>query len=135
LAMITTLFFVTPVKAQCSDPLIGKWTDRGGPGREPASFDIYFTGCGDTPSESTSYGVRVWAWRSDGTWYGRPPVRGEYRQATDGQTWFRADVPTGGYLEQLFIRQVGPRLRVFIRWKSLDSKPDATEKRTFSKRV
>lgn len=54
LTMIVLTFSVTPVYAQCSVSIVGKWTDRGGEGREPASFDVYFSGCGDTTGESTS---------------------------------------------------------------------------------
>ena len=134
-AALLLLLSVSPVHAICSDPLTGKWTDRGGQGRDPASFDVVFTGCGDTNFETTSYGVTVWSW-SNNSWYARPRVRAEYKRDRSGKMWLRADVPTGGYLEQLYIPKMSTRpsqLRVFIRWKSLDSKPDASEWRTFNR--
>jgi hypothetical protein len=111
----------------------GRWRNLDHGVTDPAYVDIRMIGCGDQmlngrPTE-TSYVVRVWVRQWSGEFYGRPQVNAAYR-TWKGQRWLYARVPTGGYLDHLWLRtmdhQGQPHLRVLIEHESLDNKPDAS---------
>lgn len=76
-------------------------------------------------------------WRSDQSLFARPFVPAHYVRTTQGERWLFAKVPTGGYLDKIWVRAVttdGQRyLRVVIRHESLDSKPSSHSKFWFRK--
>ena len=89
-------------------------------------IDINFISCGDTNTQpNTSFGTRVWVQQSTGKWFGRPRVKAGFVNS-QGHQWLLAKVPVGGYLDQMFMRVENGDMVVFIRHKSLDSKPDAS---------
>ena len=115
-------------EALCSSQLAGRW----GPNTlavansDPGFIDINFISCGDTNTQpNTSFGTRVWVQQSTGKWFGRPRVKAGFVNS-QGHQWLLAKVPTGGYVDQMFMRVENGELVVFIRHKSLDSKPDAS---------
>jgi len=115
-----------PAWAVCSDPLARMWENVKGPmnsDAQPGRIDVRFTACGDTGGP-TALGVRQWVYSSSG-WYGRPTVEARTARDRRGRTWLRADVPTGGYVDQMWLRRNGNNMRVWIYHKSLDSKPSA----------
>lgn len=115
-----------PALAQCSHPLARMWDNVKGLTNtdQPQRIDVRFTACGDTGGPTT-LGVRAWVYGSNG-WYGRPTMPARTVRDSRGQTWLRADVSTGGYQDQMWLRRDGANMKVFIKHKSLDSKPDAS---------
>jgi hypothetical protein len=115
-----------PAWAQCSDPLARMWDNVKGPTNtndQPGRIEVKFTACGDTGGP-TSLGVRAWVYSSNG-WYGRPTAEARTARDRQGRTWLRADVWTGGYQDQMWLRRNGANRQVYIYHKSLDSKPSA----------
>ena len=120
--------------ALCSSPLTGRWANVE-QGKDPGIIDVNFTSCGDTNTQpNTAFGVKVWVKQSSGQWFGRPRVKGNFINS-QGKQWLLAKVPTGGYVDNMFMRIERGDLRVFVRHKSLDSKPDATSWFTYKKRA
>ncbi len=120
----------------------GRWHNLD-PTGEPTYIDVKTVGgCGDVsyngqPAASTlRHTLRAWVKQSSGNFYGRPPVNLAYR-TSKGQKWLRGDVPTGGYVDQMWLRveqhDGHPQLHVFIRHQSLDSKPSAESWYWYSK--
>jgi len=112
----------------------GRWRnlDKNG---DPAFIDVKMTGgCGDQvlngqeTGGTTRYTIRVWVRQSTGKFYGRPSVNAVYR-SWNGRRWLQGNVSTGGYQDQMWLtveqRNGQSQLHVFIKHKSLDSKPDA----------
>ena len=116
-----------PAWSQCSHPLARMWDNVKGPTNttdQPGRIDVRFTACGDTGGP-TRLGVRQWVYSSR-EWYGRPIVQARDARDKQGRTSLRADVPTGGYVDQMWLRRNGNNMQVFINHKSLDSKPSAS---------
>jgi hypothetical protein len=127
-AILIAVTFSRPVLAQCSSPETGRWinTAQGG---DPEQIEIYFAQCGDTAGSVTRMGVKVFVRQSSGGLYQRPPVH--LSTVTDKNIdWLFAKVPTGGYVDKMWMRRIRRNnqvfLKVFIRHESLDSKPSAT---------
>ena len=133
-SLLATAFLLsTPAQALCSSPLVGRWGNPQ-PTGDPGVIDVSFISCGDTNTQpNTSFGVKAWVKQSSGSWYGRPRVKAAFI-TSQGKRWLLAKVPTGGYVDQMYMRNENGSLRVFIRHKSLDSKPDATSWYTYSRR-
>jgi hypothetical protein len=122
-AVLVCATFSSAALAQCSSPIVGRWTNLKA-NADPGVIDIFFAECGDTSNTETRFGTRVWVKQSSGQWFGRPSVAGHF--VTDkGKRWLFARVPTGGYLDKMWMRNNGANLRVFIFHESLDSKPSA----------
>lgn len=120
----------------------GRWHNLDQKG-EPSFIDVKMLGgCGDQvlngeqTGSAPRYTMRVWVRQSTGKFYGRPTVKAAYR-AWKGQKWLRGDVPTGGYVDQMWLhveeRNGQSQLHVFIRHQSLDSKPSAQSEYWFVK--
>jgi len=112
----------------------GRWRNLASNG-DPLYIDVKMIGgCGDQvlngqqTGGDTRYTIRAWVKQSTGKFYGRPTVKAVYR-SWDGRRWLQGEVPTGGYVDQMWLRveqrNGQPQLHVFIKHKSLDSKPDA----------
>lgn len=120
----------------------GRWRNLD-PKGEPTYIDVKTDGdCGDVSYNGQPAGsamrhtLRVWVRQSSGKFYGRPSVNLAYR-VWKGQKWLRGDVPTGGYVDQMWLR-VEPhagsqQLHVLIRHQSLDSKPSANSEYWYRK--
>jgi hypothetical protein len=122
----------TSAHALCSSPLVGRWSNLE-PGKDPGVIDVSFISCGDTNTEPvTAFGIRPWIKQSGGQWFGRPRVKANFINSK-GKRWLLGKVPTGGYVDEMFMRIENGNLRVFIRHKSLDSKPDASSWHTYRK--
>ena len=101
---------------------------------EPSVIDVKMSGCGDEvlngqPSGGTTgFTLRVWVKQSNGSFFGRPTVKTHFR-TWNGKRWLLGDVPVGGYVDQMWLHQEDRngqhQLHVFIKHKSLDSKPDS----------
>ena len=124
--------------ALCAGPPEGgRWRNLD-PTGDPAFLDVRMTGCGDQvlngKQTSTNYNLKVWVRQSSGQFYGRPTVAADYR-TWKGQRWMVGRVPTGGYVDNVWMRQVqtdGKRqLHVLIKHESLDSKPSSTTEHWF----
>jgi hypothetical protein len=120
----------------------GRWRnlDKNG---DPSYIDVKMIGgCGDQAlngqqtGTEVRYTIRVWVTQSTGKFYGRPPVKAVYR-SWNGRRWLQGNVSTGGYQDQMWLdveqRNGQPQLHVFIKHKSLDSKPDAQSEYWFVK--
>lgn len=98
------------------------------------------TDCGDQVlngvQTKTRYAVKVSVKQSSGALYQRPQVEGQYR-TSKGKGWIFVKVPTGGYVDNMWMRAETvsgkTQLYVYILHKSLDRKPDATSQLWFSK--
>ncbi|MEP6918533.1 MAG: hypothetical protein ABJC89_23025 [Acidobacteriota bacterium] len=127
-ALFAVLALSGPALAQCSSPDAGRWVKAGG---DPEQIEVYFASCGDTAGAETHMGVKVFVRQSSGGLYQRTPVKAVY--VVDKNTrWLLAKVPTGGYVDKMWMRVVSGRdhqnvLKVFIKHESLDSKPSASE--------
>lgn len=134
LASLAFFSFAGPAQAVCSSPLVGGWrnaTMETGPG----FMRIRFSSCGDTAGEETRFAVQPYVLQSTGKWFQRPTVKGRMVRDQKGQSWLRADVPTGGYVDEIWIRNNGKdALRVFILHRSLDKKPDAKSWHDFARK-
>lgn len=122
-SLVAVLTFASAAHAVCSSPLARRW----GPNAQadPGVIDVKFISCGDTNTQpDTSFGVRAWVKQSSGQWFGRPTVKARFVNSA-GHQWLLAKVPTGGYVDEMFMRVENGQLVVFIKHKSLDSKPDA----------
>jgi hypothetical protein len=132
-ALVATFILSGSALAMCSLPDVGRWVNVK-PGGDPEQIEIYFTECGDTEGSETRLGAKVFVRQSSGGLYQRPPVSVAF--ITDkGTEWMLAKVPTGGYLDKIWMRRVrvGNQefLRVLIKHQSLDSKPSATSSYTY----
>lgn len=132
--------YALPASALCVSPKeSGRWRNRDN-AKNPAYIDVRMVDCGDQVlnghQTSTRYAMRVWVRQSNGQYYGRPTVKAEFRRSS-GQNWLYGRVPTGGYLDHVWIRATThegrPYLRVLIKHESLDSKPDASSAFWFTK--
>ena len=136
----TTLFTIVvasgPSLAQCSSPDVGRWVNVKA-GDDPDQIEIYFAECGDTQQTETRLGVKVFVKQSSGALYQRPPVTAR-RIVDNGTQWIFAKVPTGGYVDHIYMRRISRGneifLKVFIRSESLDSKPSATSWHEYRRR-
>jgi hypothetical protein len=112
----------------------GRWRnlDKNG---DPAFIDVKTPGgCGDQvlngepTGSSPRYTLRVWVRQSSGQFYGRPTVNAAYRLWRN-RRWLQGNVSTGGYQDQMWMlveqHNGQQQLHVFIKHKSLDSKPSA----------
>jgi hypothetical protein len=136
-AAFALLAFSGPAFAQCSSPDAGRWVSTK-PGGDPEQIEVYFASCGDTAGAETRMGVKVFVRQSSGGLYQRAPVRAGY-VVDKGTRWLLAKVPTGGYVDKMWMRVVNGRdnqsvLKVFIKHESLDSKPSASEWAEYRKR-
>ena len=127
--------------ALCAGPKEGgRWWNKNTSG-DPISVEVTLDDCGDQvlngEQTSTKYGVTVFVKRSDGSLYKRPKAKAAYRKS-NGTQWLYARVPTGGYVDNMWLRTYNvdgqTQLRVFIRHESLDSKPSSTSDYWFTKR-
>jgi hypothetical protein len=120
----------------------GRWRNLD-PKGDPSYIDVKTVGgCGDVsyngqPAGSAMhYTMRVWVKQSSGKFYGRPPVKAVFL-VSKGQKWLRGDVPTGGYVDQMWVRveqrDGRPQLHALIRHQSLDSKPSSNSEYWYSK--
>ena len=111
---------------------------------DPSYLEVKMTGgCGDQvlngqpTGGSARYTMWVWVKQPTGKFYGRPGVKTFFR-TSKGQRWLRGDVPTGGYVDQMWLRAEQrdgqSQLHVFIKHQSLDSKPSSQSEYWFSKR-
>ena len=134
LGTVAFLSFTQPAHAVCSSPLVGGWRNTTmvtGPG----FMRIRFSSCGDTSGAVTRFAVKPYVLQSSGNWFQRPTVQGRMVRDKNGQTWLRADVPTGGYVDEMWIRNNGnDALRVFIKHRSLDIKPHAQSWHDFTRK-
>jgi hypothetical protein len=129
-AVLALVAFSGHALAQCSSPDAGRWVSTK-PGGDPEQIEVYFASCGDTAGADTQMGVKVFVRQSSGGLYQRAPVRASY-VVDKGTRWLLAKIPTGGYVDKMWMRVVRGRdnqavLKVFIRHESLDSKPSASE--------
>jgi len=120
----------------------GRWRNLDNNG-EPSYIDIKMVGgCGDQvlngeqTGSSTHYTMRVWVKQSTGKFYGRPTVNAVYRP-WKRQQWLQGNVSTGGYQDQMWVhveeRDQRSQLHVFIKHKSLESKPSSQSEYWFAK--
>jgi hypothetical protein len=125
--------------ALCASPAeAGRWRNIEPKETDPAFLDVRMTSCGDQvlngQQTETAYKLRVWIRQSSGQFYGRPSVAASYK-TWKGQRWMMGRVPTGGYIDNVWMRSVqnnGQRqLHVLIRHESLDSKPSSTTEHWF----
>jgi hypothetical protein len=134
--IMIALAFSNDARAQCSSPVVGRWgpNTQAEAASDPGVIDISFTSCGDTNTQpNTSLGVKAWVLQSSGQWFGRPSVRGNFVNS-QGKQWLLAKVPVGGYVDNMFMRNVNGDLQVFILHKSLDVKPDASVWYTYKRK-
>ena len=133
---------LAPVHAMCvKAPEEGVWWNTDAHG-DLASLDIAMGSCGDQVlngvATKTTFKLTAAARQSNGDLHHRPPVEAVHKKAKDGKTWLYAEVPTGGYVDQISVRRRDgkgqERLYVYIRHKSLDSKPDAESRLWFTHR-
>src|SRR6266545_2353443 len=127
-AVVLTLAFAEYAHALCSSPLAGRWgpNAQAQANSDPGFIDISFISCGDTNTQpDTTFGVKVWIKQSSGQWFGRRRERANFVNSS-GHRWLLAKVATGGYQDHMFMRVESGELVVFIKHKSLDSKPDAS---------
>jgi hypothetical protein len=119
-------------KALCAGPEEGgRWWNKDASG-DPISIEVRLDDCGDQvlngQQTKTRYSLRVFVKQSSGQLYQRPKVDASYR-VSKGIRWLYARVPTGGYVDNMWLRtQVlngRKQLQVFILHESLDSKPNA----------
>lgn len=136
--------FVLPdsAAASCAGPKEGgRWWNKDQAG-DPISVEVTLDECGDQvlngQATETRYGLKVFVKRSDGTLYQRPKVTATYRTSDDGKRWLYAKVPTGGYVDHLWLRTYlvngHSQLYLYIYHESLDSKPSAKSKLWFSRK-
>ena len=112
----------------------GRWRNLTGDG-SPVLIDLRRVNCPDQGEEAEMhYKMRVWVRQSPGKLYGRPSVKAQYR-SSEGARWLFGRVPTGGYVDNIWVRarkkDGRDALYVFIKHESLDSKPSATSKHWF----
>ncbi|MEO8004710.1 MAG: hypothetical protein ABI771_07380 [Betaproteobacteria bacterium] len=118
-------------------PESGRWQNMDDAG-DPYRIVITLDDCGDQvlngQQTQSRLGLRAWVKQSSGQLYGRPKVQARY-VVDKGKRWLFAKVPTGGYVDNIWARRDdrggAKQLYVFIRHKSLDSKPDAESKLRF----
>jgi hypothetical protein len=116
----------------------GRWQNLNN-SADPAYIDVKMRGgCGDQGEDvRVYYTMRVWVRQSGGQYYGRPTVNAFFR-SWNGQKWVRADISTGGYVDQMWVRaetrNMRPQLHVFIKHKSLDLKPSSQSEYWFIKK-
>lgn len=131
LVMVVALVASKAAQASCVAPLeSGRWRnldEQSG----IAYIDVKMVRCdesGTDVSNRPSYSMRCWTRRSEGKFYGRAPVDADYK-VWQGKRWLVGKVYTGGYQDHVWVRYATrggqPHLRVLIKHKSLDSKPDA----------
>jgi hypothetical protein len=118
-----------PALAQCSSPDAGRWINTK-PGGDPEQLEVYFAQCGGDTDGPSQLGLKAFVRQSSGNLHQRRPVEAHY--VTDkGVRWLFAKVPTGGYVDNIWMRRVRVNgqvtLKVFIRHESLDSKPSAED--------
>lgn len=134
--------FASVANAQCAGPKEGgKWWNAS-PKGDPISLEVSLDSCSDQvlngqPSGGpVTYGVKAFVLQSSGNLYQRPKVKATY-QKLDGRTWLFASVPTGGYVDRIWMRRDDAggqeRLYVYIKHESLDSKPSAESRYTYTR--
>jgi hypothetical protein len=143
LALATVLTLPQAALTQCVGiKEEGRWRNLTNTG-DPSFIDVKMLGgCGDqvlngeSTGSSTRYTMRAWVKKSDGGFFGRPSVKAAYR-SWKGQRWLQGNVPTGGYVDQMWLhaeeRDGRPQLHVFIKHQSLDSKPSSQSEYWFVK--
>jgi hypothetical protein len=138
LAVAISVISPTITWALCASPAEdGRWRNLDGKG-DPFYIDVKMVDCGDqilngVPTTSR-YTMQVWVRQSTGNFYGRPTVNATY-QPWKGAQWLVGGVPTGGYLDHIWVHAVernGQRqMHVLIKHESLDSKPSASSEYWF----
>jgi hypothetical protein len=135
-ALTITAFADGHTVEQCSSADVGRWINLKA-GDDPEQIEIYFADCGDTEGSQTRLGTKVFVRQSSGGLYQRPAVSAQ-RVIDKGIHWIFANVPTGGYVDKMWMRRVRRDnqdfLKVFIRHESLDSKPSATSWHDYRRR-
>ena len=125
----------------CAGPAEGgRWWNKN-PAGDPISVEVTLDQCGDQvlngQQTSTTYGLKVFVKQSNGNLYQRPKVKATYR-TSDGKRWLYAKVPTGGYVDHVWLRTYPvngqTQLYVYVKHESLDSKPSAESKLWFARR-
>jgi hypothetical protein len=119
--------------ASCESPAQeGRWRNNNSDAN-PTFIDMY--GSGGYGSECPDLTMRVWVKQSTGKFYGRPPVNMRAGAAL-GEKWLVGRVGTGGYIDNIWIREIkenGERkIRVLIVHESVDSKPSAQSEHSFT---
>ncbi|BAZ40333.1 hypothetical protein NIES4101_62940 [Calothrix sp. NIES-4101] len=129
-----------PAVSLCTSPKeAGRWTSID-PKGDPYIIEINMTDCGDQVlngvQTQTRYAVKVSVKQSSGALYQRSQVEGRLVNS-GGKRWLFAKVPTGGYVDNMWMRTETvagkTQLYVSILHKSLDSKPDARSRFWYSK--
>jgi hypothetical protein len=135
------LSLINPAAALCAAPDEGgKWWNTNS-AVDPISVEVVLVNCGDMvlngQETETHYGLKVFTKQSNGTLYQRPEVKAKYVKH-NGRLWMYAEVPTGGYLDQMWLRTEvlnkkdnQKRLYVYINHQSLDNKPSSVSKLWF----
>jgi hypothetical protein len=135
--LLVTVFPATPALAQCSSEETGRWVNVK-PDGDPAQIEVYFAECGDTPQTRTRMAAKVFVKQSSGALYQRAPVTATHIVDQKTGRWLLAKVTTGGYQDHMYMRVIrrgnDTLLKVFIRHKSLDQKPDATSWHEYRRR-
>ena len=134
----TDLVLSNPASALCVTPLeTGTWWNQTANG--PAKVDIEMIDCGDQILNGvrtlSRYRVNVWVRQSDGNLFHRGTFFG-HGEMSEGAEWVYVEVPTGGYVDNMWMRVYDPtrpsqRMRVWIDHHSLDSKPSAVSNSWF----
>lgn len=135
-SVVSVLAFSSSAHALCSSPLVGRWgpNAQAVTNSDPGFIDISFISCGDTNTQpDTSFGVKPWVKQSSGQWFGRRREKATFTNSA-GHRWLLAKVVTGGYQDHMFMRVENGELVVFIKHKSLDSKPDASNWYRYAKK-
>ena len=138
---VVSLALPDRVGALCAGPKEGgRWWNKN-PAGDPISLEVTLDSCGDQvlngEQTQTRYGLKVFVKQSNGSLYQRPKVAATYRTSI-GKQWLYAKVPTGGYLDHLWLRtdtvNGQTQLYAYIKHESLDSKPSAESKFWFVRR-
>jgi hypothetical protein len=129
------LTLINPAAALCAAPDEGgKWWNTNS-AVDPIAVEVVLIHCGDMvlndQEAGTSYGLKIFIKQSNGTLYQKPEVKAKYVK-DKGKLLLYAEVPTGGYLDQMWLRtevvdkkENLKRLIVYINHKSLDGKPSS----------
>lgn len=141
IVMLLAVGFAGTATAMCVSPKEGgRWWNTD-PKGDPISLEVTLDECGDQVlngvKTETSYGVKVFVKQSNGNLYQRPKAKAKFKKSRDGKTWLGASVPTGGYVDHIWLRRNDvngqERLYVYIKHESLDNKPSAESRYWFSR--
>jgi len=107
----------------------GLWRNVNNNGEPSYIYVKTLGGCPDNNGETGGprrYKMRVWVRQAPHQYYKRPYVDAAFRP-WNRKRWLQGNVPTGGYQDQMWLlveeRDGRSQLHVYIKHKSLDSKP------------